>query len=145
MALKMANGEYKDVFNMIETAHKYLYIDEQYYNTLKTALELAAKGCSEHIIRSYIKELDDLESVSDIIADLFEKKHALSNYKTFTLNNLFVEESVYFDWIKVQAKIANAFLTKKIDYEYNITIRLNKLLLIRLMSYNFNKHLVKAL
>lgn len=115
MALKMANGEYKDVFNMIETAHKYLYIDEQYYNTLKTALELAAKGCTEHIIRSYIKELDDLESVSDIIADLFEKKHALSNYKTFTLNNLFVEESVYFDWIKVQAKIANAFLTKKID------------------------------
>lgn len=115
IAFKMANRMYKDVLNMVEIVHKYLYMDERYYNTLKTALRLAINGCSKHIIRSSIAELDTIESVSDIISDLFEKKHALSNYKNFTLNNLFVEDSVYSDWIKVQTKIADVSITKKID------------------------------
>lgn len=67
------------------------------------------------IIQSSIEKLDDIESVSDIIADLFLKNHALFNYRNFSLNNLFVEDSVYSDWIKVQTLISNVCLTKRID------------------------------
>ena len=115
MAFKMANGMYMDVLNILEIIHKYLYVDDKYYNTLKTALGMAINGCPSHMIQSSIEKFDDTESVSDIIADLFIKNHALFNYRDFTLNNLFVEDSVYSDWIKVQTFISNICLTKRID------------------------------
>lgn len=117
MAYKLAIGMYNEVLNMVEIAHDYIYMDEQYYYALKTALGLAANGCPEHIIRSNIVSLCDIETVSDIIADLFIKNHSLTNYQNLNLYNLFIEDSVYSDWIKVQEKISNISLAKKIEQE----------------------------